>query len=248
MVYKYALVNPIIIGNLNTTVDAENSSVAAKEIYNLISPHFSNVQTKFLFSIQKIAENSKSNELLGGGDAQYYHFKVKEVQKGSGEVVFTISNYSDKVNNLHLSKTIKNVINKINNDASLTESEDNMSDFSGGKKPKKAKRPLTENNKHKETDDSDTFNNLYNELNDEENDLFPKKKKSLYAPAYTPYPYVSPFYLPTITDPITYYWYSDIYLDTSRLYLPSFTYGLFPRLIIDRGDSDLNIGTLSLGP
>ena len=240
---KYALVNPMVIGKLNTIVEAENSSVAAKELYNTISPFFSKAQSKFVFTIQKLGGSKKEHQ-LGGSNAQYHDFKVREVLKGGGdEVVFTISTYSGKVNHAHLTNSIKNVLSKISKDANLSDSEDEGE--APKLKSKKSKKSMKggKDKKSNYDDGSDSFDKVLEELDEEEDNIFPKKKNSSlvtsalypYGPGTVyPYSYFPSFYIPTLVDPISYYWYNDIYLNTSRLYMPSFISSISPRVIVDR--------------
>lgn len=210
MVNKYTLVNPIIVGNLKMNVSAENSAIAAKEIYNMMSPYFSAVQPNLVFTLQKV---SKTSEQIGGGKKNsFYHFKVKEVEN-NGEVVFTISSYTGKVNLKHLNKSINNVMHKISNKSDLLSSE--TVNQSGGDK------------------ESDTFDKLLSELDDEE-ELFPKKKKNVVE-------LISPFYIPSLLNPIDYYWYSNIYYDVPRLVVPSFIPSISPRVILDSPVISVNL-------
>jgi hypothetical protein len=205
MVGKYTLVNPMIVGNLKMSVKAENSAIAAKEIYNMISPYFSAVQPKFVFTLQKKAKKQEGGG-KGGKKDLFYHFRVKEVLN-KGEVVYTISSYSGKVNTEHLNKTIDKVMHKVknNNDLLSSETETNVVQQGGDK-------------------DSDTFDELLAEL-DEEDSLFKRKKNKVEL--------VSPFYVPTLLNPIDYYWYSNIYYDIPYVVLPSFIQTINPRIIVD---------------
>jgi len=228
MVHKYALVNPIIVGSLNTIVEADNSALAAKEIYNKISPFFSNAQSKMIFTIQKLS-SKKNKTQLGGSDAVYYNFKVKEVPKENKEVVFTISTHSGKVDYSHLGNSIKHVLGKLEKKTDIDQTEDG-SNLSGGAK--------NESKKERHDSESESFDRLLEELDDEESVMFPRNRstKSIPPPYINPYvnPYFPSFFTPTLVDPISYYWYSDIYLDTPRVYFPSFIPSISPRIILDR--------------
>jgi len=221
MVHKYALVNPIVVGSLDTIVEADNSALAAKEIYNKLSPYFSNAQSSLVFTIQKLSGKGKAQ--LGGGNSSYYDFKVKEVEKNNGEVVFTISTYSGKSDHKRLSKSITHVLNKLEKNKNLADSDsESESEMKGGAKHNDSKH-----------DESETFNKLLEELDEEESEILPRKKNSSFVPAVYPY-YFPSFYSPALLDPISYYWYTDIYLDAPRLYFPSFVSSIRPRLILDR--------------
>ena len=68
MTHTYALVNPLLIGTLNTTVQAQNSANAAKEIYNRISPYFSATQPNLIFTLQKLKSTGGNIGQRGGGN------------------------------------------------------------------------------------------------------------------------------------------------------------------------------------
>jgi len=230
MVHKYALVNPIVVGSLDTIVEADNSALAAKEIYNKLSPYFSNAQSSLVFTIQKLG--TKGKEQLGGANPSYYDFKVKEVEKADGEVVFTISTYSGKVDHKRLGKSISNVLSKLDRKKNLADSDSESGSESvmkGG-----AKHRTKGGAKGNKDDESENFNKLLEELDEEESEILPKKRNSnLIVPNVYPY-YFPTFFTPALLDPISYYWYTDIYLDAPRLYFPSFVSSIRPRLILDR--------------
>jgi hypothetical protein len=96
----YALVNPMIVGTMKTTVNAPNSSTAAVELYNRISPYFSTVQSNFLFTIQKI----KNDKQVGGGTSNSYHSYQVTNQKNNTNINGTINGIS--INNKQPSNTI----------------------------------------------------------------------------------------------------------------------------------------------
>lgn len=79
MSVKYTLVNPQILGSIDTTVKAGNSLKAAKQFYKALSEHFNNTIPSFHFTIQK----------GGSGKGKYYHFKVSE-EKDEDTVDFTL--------------------------------------------------------------------------------------------------------------------------------------------------------------
>jgi hypothetical protein len=137
MTNKYTLVNPIIIGNLDTTVEASSNAIAAKEIYNRLSKNFNKTQNNLLFTIQKVYD--KGSQSGGGKNANkpsYYSFKVKEVNDANGSVVYTISRYTGKVDYNRLTKNINTVHNKIkhNKNADLLDSDSEINMAGGAKK------------------------------------------------------------------------------------------------------------------
>lgn len=79
MPVTYTLVNPQILGSMDTKIKADNSLKAAKQFYKSLSEHFNNTIPQFHFTIQK----------GGSGRGKYYHFKVAE-EKNGDEVDFTL--------------------------------------------------------------------------------------------------------------------------------------------------------------
>lgn len=91
MPVTYTLVNPQILGSMDTKIKADNSLKAAKQFYKSLSEHFNNTIPQFHFTIQK----------GGSGKGKYYHFKVSE-EKNGDEVDFTlepirVANESDSI-------------------------------------------------------------------------------------------------------------------------------------------------------
>lgn len=195
---SYTLVNPIIIGNLNTTVTASNNAVAAKEIYERLSKYFGKTQKNFVFTIQKIDNQSGGSKTSHKNKPSYYSFKVTEVEHND-QVVFTIGRYGGKVNYNKLNDIVTKIHNKANNNIDHILSETENITMKGGKK----------------NDDDDSFNELLDELDTEEFEL---KKRNKYKQEL-----VFPrFYIPTLVDPISYYWYANVYADLNHLLIPSF--------------------------
>ena len=82
----YNLVNPKVLGSMTTSVKADNSLKAARELYKGLSEHFNNTIPAFYFTIQK----------GGSGKGKLYNFKVTEEKSGE-EVDFTLEPF--KVSN-----------------------------------------------------------------------------------------------------------------------------------------------------
>lgn len=213
MTNSYTLVNPVVIGNLNMTVSASNNAIAAKEIYTRLSNYFNKTQKSLIFTIQKISDQnggSKSNS-----KPSYYSFKVSEVET-NGSVVFTIARYNGKVNYDKLQNTVTKIHNKAskNLDLLMTETSESV-DQSGGAKHKK--------------EDSDSFDEILEELEDEGLEI--SKKNKFKQQLVFPH-----FYVPTLVDPISYYWYINVYDGLNRLFVPSFVPTLSnTRIMIDLG-------------
>lgn len=79
MSVTYSLVNPQILGSIDTKIKAGNSLKAAKQFYKSLSEHFNNTIPNFHFTIQK----------GGSGKGKFYHFKVSE-ERNENEVDFTL--------------------------------------------------------------------------------------------------------------------------------------------------------------
>jgi hypothetical protein len=215
MTNSYTLVNPIVIGNLNTSVSASNNAVAAKEIYTRLSNYFNKTQKSLIFTIQKVSDQNGGG--VSSSKPSYYSFKVSEVEK-NGQVVFTIARYNGKINYDKLTSVVTKIHNKAkkNVDLLLTETSESIN-LSGGSKHKK--------------DDSDSFDEILEELEDEEIELSKKNKNKFKQDLVFPY-----FYVPTLVDPISFYWYVNVYDDLTRLLIPSFVPTLTnTRIMIDLG-------------
>jgi hypothetical protein len=193
---SYTLVNPIVVGNLNTTATASNNTIAAKELYERLSKYFNKTQKSFVFTIQK------TNKQSGGGNdkkQQFYSFRVSEVET-NGNVVYTIARFGGKVKYDKLQNSINKVSIRINNNIDILSSETIDMHKTGGAK---------------KDNDSEIFDEILNEL-DEEDEKISRKQKNKYKSEIV-YPY---FYVPTLVDPISYYWYSNIY-DVQTILIPS---------------------------
>lgn len=223
----YALVNPMIVGTMKTSVDAPNSSSAAIELYNRLSPYFATTQPNFIFTIQKL----KSNKQLGGGTSNSYHsFRVKEVEQ-NGEVVFVISTYAGNVNLTNLKSSIDRVKERMHKGTDLADSEKQMKpsnlDQSGGKR---------KHRKFDDDEDDDVFNDLLEELDDEESEIFPKRKTSkINLMSTSNLNYITELAVPVLVDPIQYYWYSPVVYEVPKVIIPNFISTIIPQVIIDLG-------------
>lgn len=223
----YALVNPMIVGTMKTTVDAPNSSTAAIELYNRLSPYFSSAQSNFIFTVQKL----KSDKQVGGGTGNSYHsFKVKEVEK-NGEVVFVISTYSGNVKLGNLKSSIVRVQERVDKGTDLADSEKqtNKQPLQGGKR-KHHKRDDDDD------DDDDVYNSLLADLDDDEDDIFPRRNRNnINLVANTGMSYITEISVPVLVDPIQYYWYSPVVYEVQKVVLPTFIPTIVPRIVIDLG-------------
>lgn len=72
---QYKLVNPYIVGNMNTTFSGSSSLEAATNAYKELSQYFNNDIPQFYFTMQKVAGEDK---IGGGKNDNYLHFLVTE--------------------------------------------------------------------------------------------------------------------------------------------------------------------------
>lgn len=88
---QYKLINPVMKGNMNTTVKAKDELAAANKMWQEMSQYFSNNVPKFAFSMEKAS----------GGVS---HFMVKESLKNNDNASYEISELS-----INLSKANNNL-------------------------------------------------------------------------------------------------------------------------------------------
>jgi len=217
---QYNLVNPLILGTLNTSIDADNSQIAAREIYQRVSKYFGKVQNKFVFTLQQ--SNSKKNN-NDSDKHKFYSFKVNEVEKDNGEVDFTIANFTggvDKnklINNINLIQKKINSIKKykLNNDFVL-DSESISNTQEGGKND----------------DEEKMFRKALDELDEELEDInssmkYNKKKDKveMINVISSPINYIT---VPDLINPIDYYLYTAIYENLNTIMIPTFIPTIYP--------------------
>ena len=75
----YYLVNPVIVGSLNTKFSGKNNLDAANKAYSLLSENFNNNIPEFYFTLQEVS--SDKTQIGGGKVSDYKHFLVKETKK-----------------------------------------------------------------------------------------------------------------------------------------------------------------------
>lgn len=183
----YRLVNPYIVGDMQTEVKARNSVNAAKELYKNLSEHVNNNIPEFHITIQK--------GVLGKG--KYYSFRIREEKDG------------DKVSTSFKPVSLKD------EDEKYRGLERSLKDFAsthltgGAKKSKKSKsKPKKSKSKKSiEDDDEDIFND------DDSEDFY--KRTSKFVPIlnhpidvfyYNPHLYrPRRFYVPTFYSYLTPY-------------------------------------------
>jgi len=163
MVNQYTLVNPYIVGKINTTVKAKNSHDAATQIYKSISEHFNNEVSEFYFTLMKGGSIDTSQKNTTG---KYYNFKVNENRK-KNEVSFSINeielNDADYINTKFKGK-LEEYKKKIDNKQS-----------GGKKKLKKKKSKSKSKSKKEESESSDS------DLSSESDDIYLRTRKKYYS-------------------------------------------------------------------
>ena len=102
----YYLVNPVIVGSLNTKFSGKNNLDAANKAYSLLSENFNNNIPEFYFTLQEVS--SDKTQIGGGKVSDYKHFLVKETKKKK-EVSYRLVEYNVKNN----SKELKNFRNEL---------------------------------------------------------------------------------------------------------------------------------------
>ena len=143
MVNIYNLVNPHIKGQMEISIKAKNSQVAATELYKSLSEHFNNSVPSFYFTIQK----------GGSGNGKYYHYKINETRH-KNEVKYNITELQLDNSNMDTFKT------KLENIKSKTDENQE-----GGKKKKK-KHSKKKKNRKKSEDTTDSSSSEESDVND----------------------------------------------------------------------------------
>ena len=188
---KLKLVNPLLIGQFNTTYNVEKPLDAAVNFWNDLSAHTTNNMPSM-----RITFANEKNEL--------YHFKVQEkVQEGSRSVNFSVKqenhNISEKNKNKfleHVKREEKNILNKAGQQ-------------SGGKMKN---APSKKDYEISSSSSSDLSSSSDSDSSDDEDGLLYdfSKYRRLSQPiiyySYTPFLYkITRFYTPTFVLPMTPY-------------------------------------------
>jgi len=88
MTKSYKLVNPYIIGSMNTTFNADSSLEAAKLAYDNLSQYFGNHMPEFRFTLKRLSKDSK---VIGGSSKSFIHFLAQETKDKNDKVHYEIS-------------------------------------------------------------------------------------------------------------------------------------------------------------
>uniref|UniRef100_A0A6C0H7E8 Uncharacterized protein n=1 Tax=viral metagenome TaxID=1070528 RepID=A0A6C0H7E8_9ZZZZ len=145
MVNMYNLVNPFIKGQMEISVKAKNSQVAATELYKSLSEHFNNSVPSFYFTIQK----------GGSGKGKYYHYKINE-SRNKNEVKYNITELQLENYNIDTFKA------KLENIKSKTDEPYQE----GGKKKKKKHSKKKKSKRRKSEDTTDSSSSEESDIDD----------------------------------------------------------------------------------
>ena len=188
---KFKLVNPLILGNMNTEFIGNNSDAVATEAWNSISKHITGNVPRFGFSLK-----DTSNDKL-------HHYMVKEKISNNKIVDYSIEPLDIKMSN----QQEAGFVNHINKLQTKIEKKSNQT---GGKK----KQRYLDDDEDDDFDDEDD-EELYNKLT-----YYRSKKHPFYYWWYNPLIYTlygthyNSIYIPTFSIPF----YPYIEVDVSSAF------------------------------
>jgi hypothetical protein len=228
---NYKLVNPYIIGSMNTSFEANSSMEAAKKAYENLSQYFGNSMPSFKFSLKRL---SSDNKIMGGSEKSFLHFEAKEEKKKNNLVTF-------EINQIKADKNIAPFQQRLNKVANQDiKYKNNLDGGKGRKSSKKVSHKARREVKGIDSEESVLAKkNKYvkSSVNDYDDDLSD----------YFDSEYDRPRTGPLVYEPISYYWYDPyIYPLTDNWYMPTFVLPLQPRVTID-SHTLLNLGSYSVG-
>jgi hypothetical protein len=180
--FSYKLVNPYIIGSMETNFKGKDSLEAANKAYQGVSQYLGNSMPDFKFTLKRM---SKDGRVVGGSENSFKHFQVKEKREGGSNISYAITEIemNPKIKIEHFQESLNKVVHQ---DAKL----------SGGKSGKKYV-------KGNDDDDDDEDLSDYFDRSDR-----PRKGPLVYEPIsyywYNPYlyPFADKFYVPTFVLPL----------------------------------------------
>jgi len=178
--FSYKLVNPYIIGSMETNFKGKDSLEAANKAYQEISQYLGNSMPDFNFTLKRM---SKDGRVIGGSESSFKHFQVKEKKEGGPNISYAITEIemNPKVDIKHFQESLNKVANQ---DAKLN---------GGGKKYVKG---------NDYDDDNEDLSDYFDKSDR------PRKGPLVYEPIsyywYDPYiyPFTNKFYVPTFVLPI----------------------------------------------
>lgn len=111
---NFRLVNPVVLGTIETSFSSPSPSSAAKQAWTTLSKYMENSNPRFAFTIQN----------MSGG--QLYHYVVKETTKGK-QVDFSIDSLDVNVPTKEATALIKHAEKLYNQDGGAKDSSDSSS-------------------------------------------------------------------------------------------------------------------------
>jgi hypothetical protein len=176
---NYKLVNPYVIGSMNTSFNASSSLEAAKLTYDSLSQYFGNHMPVFRFTLKRL---STDNKVVGGSTKSFLHFEVNEVKGKDNKVKYEIKEIDGGAN----IKSFQERLNKV-----ASQDERKIKEQKGGKRYVN------------KSDDDDEYSDYF------DSDLEkPRKGPLVYEPIvyywYDPFVYTNldRWYVPTFVLPI----------------------------------------------
>lgn len=135
---KFTLINPVILGNVETTSNADTDINAAKEIWDNLSKHINNNIPLFLFTLK--------------GGSMISHFSVKEnIKNKDKKIEYLIEKIYPALDNAKESK----YVNK------ATSMFDTLKKYQSGGKRSKSKGKNKSSDSSSSSSDSDTDSKSY---------------------------------------------------------------------------------------
>jgi len=179
--FTYKLVNPYIIGSMETNFKGGNSLDAANHAYKELSQYMGNSMPEFQFTLKRM---SKDGRIVGGSENSFKHFQVKEKKEGGSNISYAISEIemNSKVGIKHFQESLNKVAHQ-------------DSKMNGGKSGKKYV-------KGNDDDDDDNLSDYFDRSDR------PRGGPLVYEPIsyywYDPYiyPFTNKLYVPTFVLPI----------------------------------------------
>lgn len=203
---SYTLVNPYIVGNMDTTIKALSPIDAAKKLYSKLSQFFNNNLPQFFFTIKK----DNNSDMLTGGGSDLHHFIVSEKKHGD-TVDFKIAPYDLK--DKSRINTFVNKLNQFKNKQNGGFSEDDSSSSSSD-----TLTEFTETEQFGGKFDSSSSESSSSESSSDSLSL--ESDYSLSIPTFK-------------MAPISYWWYDPQVYFLKKMYIPTFKAKVIPYIQLD---------------
>lgn len=190
---KLKLVNPLLIGQFNTTYNVDKPLDAAVNFWNDLSTHLTNNMPKMHITFM----NEKK---------ELYHFKIQErMQGGAKNVNFSVKEEQYKISD----KATKEFINYVTNEEKTIKNK--AEEHSGGKMKNAPKKKDYEISSSSSSSSSSSPSSSSDSSDEDEGELYDfSKYRRLSQPiiyySYTPFLYkITRFFTPTFVLPLTPY-------------------------------------------